>query len=163
LKEREAKKLLAKASERLGPDLTQFSKGKVSFEVVESDLGEIFLIDGKPFLFKMGDDVFPTLVFDQFLSSAPRIVVDMGAIPYVCKGANVMAPGIRRSVGDFRKGSLVVIVDERHGKALAVGETLYDSEEVKNIKRGPVVKNIHFVGDKIWDLTKTFQAQRSPC
>jgi PUA domain protein len=155
LKEKEAKALLAKASERLGLDLTQFSKSKASFEVVESDSGEVFLINGKPFLFKAGDDVFPTLVFDQFLDSAPRVVVDMGAIPYVCKGANVMAPGIRRFDGSFRKDSLVVIVDERHGKALSIGEILYDPEEAKNVKQGPVVRNIHFVSDKIWNLIKT--------
>jgi PUA domain protein len=155
LKEKEAKALLAKASERLGLDLIQVSKSKASFEIVESDSGEVFLINGKPFLFKAGDDVFPTLVFDQFLDSAPHVVVDMGAIPYVCKGANVMAPGIRRFDGNFRKGSLVVIVDEKHGKALALGEILYDSEEAKNVKQGPVVRNIHFVSDKIWNLIKT--------
>ena len=45
----------------------------------------------------------------------------MGAIPYVCKGATVMAPGIVRVEGEFGKGDLVLIVDMKHGKALALG------------------------------------------
>jgi predicted ribosome-associated RNA-binding protein Tma20 len=46
-------------------------------------------------------------------------------------------------------------VDEKHGKSLALGESLYDSETARSIKQGAVVKNFHFVSDKIWNLTKT--------
>ena len=64
--------------------------------------------------------VLPTLLFTEFTAKAPKIVVDMGAIPYVCKGATVMAPGIVRVEGEFGKGDLVLIVDMKHGKALAL-------------------------------------------
>ncbi len=79
----------------------------------------------------------------------------MGAIPYVCKGATVMAPGIVRIEGDFGVGGVVVVADMKHGKALAVGESLLDSETARNTKKGPVVKTLHFVSDKIWDYIKT--------
>ena len=69
---------------------------KANVEVVESDVGEIYLIDGKPVLYKTDKVILPTLLFAEFNSKAPKIVVDMGAIPYVCKGATVMAPGIVR-------------------------------------------------------------------
>jgi PUA domain protein len=79
----------------------------------------------------------------------------MGAIPYVCNGADVMAPGIVRFEGEFGKGDLVLVVDEKHGKPLALGEILYDSENAKSIKQGVVIRNIHFVSDKIWNFAKT--------
>jgi PUA domain protein len=154
LRDKEAKALLNKAPEKLRSTLDQVLKGKTSFEVVETDFAEIFLVNGKPMLFKAGDNVHPTLVFDEFLTVAPKAVVDMGAVPYVCKGANIMAPGIRRYEGDFRKGDTVYVVDEKHGKALAVGEALYDCEEAKGVKQGVVVRNVHFVSDKIWEFMK---------
>ena len=43
----------------------------------------------------------PTLLFDEFTKKASKIIVDMGAIPYVCKGATVMAPGIVRIEGEW--------------------------------------------------------------
>jgi PUA domain protein len=79
----------------------------------------------------------------------------MGAIPYVCKGATVMAPGIVRYEGDFAVGDLVLVVDMKHGKALAVGEVLMDSATARATKKGPVVKTLHYVSDKIWDYIKT--------
>jgi PUA domain protein len=95
------------------------------------------------------------LTFNEFVAQAPKIVVDMGAVPYVCKGANVMAPGIRRVEGEFAKGNLVVIVDEKHGKALALGESMFDAATLREAKKGPVIKTLHYVSDKIWDFSKT--------
>ena len=43
----------------------------------------------------------------------------------------------------------------KFGKALAIGETLIDSTTARQIKKGPVVKTLHYVSDKIWDITKT--------
>jgi PUA-domain protein len=160
LRDKEAKALLGQAPEKLRTALDQVLKGKTSLEVVETDFAEIFLINGKPLLFRSGNNVYPTLVFNEFLAVAPRAVVDMGAIPYVCKGANIMAPGIRRYEGDFKKGDTICIMDEKHGKALAVGEVLYDHEEAKGVKQGAVVRNIHFVGDKIWEFMK--KSEESP-
>lgn len=46
----------------------------------------------------------------------------------------------------------VVVVDERHGKVLAVGVALVPAREMKKPK-GKVVKIAHHVGDEIWNLT----------
>ena len=97
----------------------------------------------------------PTLLFAEFTAKAPKIIVDMGAVPYVCKGATVMAPGIVRYEGDFAVGDLVVVADMKFGKTLAIGESLMDSATAKNTKKGPIVKTLHYVGDKIWDYIKT--------
>ncbi len=154
LKSKEAKQILCEASTKLKLDLEIMFGSKTNVEVIESEVGLIYLLGGKPLLFKTVN-VLPLLTFNDFIVSAPKIVVDMGAVPYVCKGADVMAPGIRRIEGDFSKGDLVVVIDEKHGKALALGESLFESEIVKNTKKGAVVKTLHYVSDKIWAYTKT--------
>ncbi len=155
LKNKEAKQVLSEASANLKFDLETLFGSKATVEVVESEVGEIYLIEGKPILFKVENKILPTLHFTEYLVGAPKIVVDMGAVPYVCKGATVMAPGIVRIEGNFGKGDLVLIVDIKFGKSLAVGESLLDAETAKQTKKGPVVKTLHFVSDKIWDFTKT--------
>jgi len=156
LKDKETKALLTKITEKLKLNTEQLFEDKTNFEIVEVDFGDVFLVNGKPLMFKTGQEVYPTLAFEKFLTMAPRVVVDMGAIPYVCKGANIMAPGIRRLEGEFGKGDIVLIVDEKHGKTLALGESLQSSEEAKNIKQGPIIKNLHFVSDKVWSYIKQF-------
>jgi len=31
-----------------------------------------------------------------------------------------------------------------------VGEVLYDDEVAREVRQGAVVKNVHYVGDKVW-------------
>jgi len=155
LKTKEAKQILTEASTSLKLDLETLFGSKANVEVVGSEVGLIYLIGGRPLLFKTDDKILPTLHFTEFAAAAPKIVVDMGAVPYVCKGATVMAPGIVRIEGEFSKGDLVLVVDMKHGKALALGESLMDAQTARQTKKGPVVKTLHYVGDKIWDYTKT--------
>jgi PUA-domain protein len=155
LKSKEAKLILNKASERLKVNVETILGSKANVEVVEADLGHIYLVSGRPLFFEVGEKVLPTLFFSELSVQMPKIVVDMGAVPYVCKGADVMAPGIVRVEGEFGKGDVVVVVDEKHGKSLALGESLFDSENARNVKQGVVVKNVHFVSDKVWNFAKT--------
>jgi PUA domain protein len=154
LKAKESKELLDKASKRLRIDLEQTLKDKANVEVVQAESIQIFLINGKPALAQTGENIYPTLTFKEFLDRAPKVTVDMGAVPHVCKGANIMAPGIKQFSGEFQKGDLVLVTDEKHGKPIALGEILYDTEQAKNIKQGAVITNIHYVGDKTWSLLK---------
>jgi PUA domain protein len=154
LKDKEAKALLANVSKRIDLDSELILKDRLSLEIIETDFAEIFLVNNKPILAKMGEHVFPTLTFNEASSSAPKVVVDMGAVPHVCNGADIMAPGIVRFQGEIRKGGFVFVVDEKYGKLLAVGEALYDMNEATKPKQGVAIKNIHFVGDKLWNFIK---------
>ena len=155
LKAKESKQIVEEASKELRLDLEAIYSSKANVEVVESDVGSIYIVGGKPALFKDGERILPTLLFNEFIAKAPKIVVDMGAVPYVCKGADVMAPGIVRIEGEFTQGELVIVVDVKFGKALALGESLINAENARCIRRGPVVKTLHYVGDKVWDYIKT--------
>ena len=154
MKAKESKELLERASKKLGINLQQAFADKANLEVVQAESVELFLINGKPVLAQTEGNLYPTLTFDKFLDHAPRVTVDMGAVPHVCKGANIMAPGIKQFNGEFQKGDLVIITDEKHGKPIALGETLYATEQAKNTKKGIIIKNMHYVGDKTWNQLK---------
>jgi PUA-domain protein len=154
LKAKQTKLILNDIADKLKINVEALFGSKASVEVVEADFGEIYLVNGKPLFFKVGGRVLPTLLFQEFALRAPKIVVDMGAVPYVCNGADVMAPGIRRVDGEFDEGDLVLVIDEKHGKPLALGESIYDAETARKTRTGVVVKTLHFVSDKAWNFVK---------
>ena len=150
LRDKETKKFLLEANASLGINIEQFFGSKIRIEVLKNDMDEIFILNGRLVLARFGGTLFFTLTFTELFSQFPRIVVDMGAVPYVCNGADVMAPGVLSIIGDFKEGALLIVVDERHNRPLAVGTALFNSEEMKNKKHGKSVKIIHYIGDRLW-------------
>jgi len=118
-------------------------------EVAEFEAKKIYLFDEKIEFIEDDNGLYPYLG-GSYLDFLPRVVVDMGAIRFVCNGADVMAPGIVE-VDEFKEGSLVVIRDMSHGKALSIGLSLKSSAEIESNKKGKVIQNIHYVGDKLWE------------
>lgn len=156
MKTKEAKAIIGKASGRLKLDVENIVGAKTSIEVVEVERIKIYLVDGKPLLFENEEDMlFPTLLFSEALDKLPRIIVDMGAVPYVCKGADVMAPGIVCIEGDFDEGQLVVVDDVKYRKPLSLGQSMLNSTTARNARQGPVVKNLHYISDKYWQLARS--------
>jgi PUA-domain protein len=122
-----------------------FSK-KDSVELQED---EFIMRNGKLVFFYVGKQMVPSLKLLQENNFLPTVVVDMPAVKFMVNGADVMRPGIVE-MGVFDEGQLVVIVDENNKKPLAIGEALFDSNEMKEMDSGKVVKMIHYVGDKVW-------------
>jgi len=154
LKSKDAKKLTLEISQKFGIKIEQFFDSKIRIESYDIESFTVFLFNGRPLLAKSNNTLFFTLIFEEIFSLFPKIVVDMGAVPFVCKGADVMAPGIREICGEFEENNILLVVDERHGKPLAVGSAMVPSEEMKKIKQGKAIKNLHYVGDKLWDSLK---------
>jgi PUA-domain protein len=128
-------------------------KSRVETEIVKSS--EVIFVDGLPVAFKREGQFVPVLTNTIALEKMPRITVDMGAVPHVAGGADIMAPGIRRVEGNFGERDLVVIVDEKHGKFLSVGRSMLASEALAATKKGKVIANIHYVGDPVWEMIKS--------
>jgi PUA domain protein len=154
LKEKEAAELLLNFSQKIKANPEQLFETKNRVESVVTQAIRIFLVDGEPLLASYRDTLLPTLVFDKALDRLPKIVIDMGAVPHVCNGADVMAPGVVRIEGNFQTGDFVLVVDTRHGKPLAIGKAIVNSGGMKTLKHGKTVKNLHYVGDKLWKLLK---------
>ena len=155
LKEKEARNIILEFSRKVKAKAEQLFESKNHIETIETTSAKIYLIDGKPVLASSDGNIFPTLLFDRVFSFLPKIVVNMGAISYICNGADVMAPGVVRIEGNFGVDDFVLVVDERHGKPLAIGCALLDSQMAKQTNHGKIVKNIHYVGDKLWAQLKT--------
>jgi PUA domain protein len=154
LKDKEIRQLQAELQQKIKIDLQELLGANPHLEFAESKSAKIYLFNDKPLFARKDSMILPTLAFDGITRFFPLIVVNMGAVPHVCNGADVMAPGIVAVKGDFRKDDFVVVVDERHQKPLAVGMALYDSETLKNLKQGKTIKNVHWVGDGLWQLLK---------
>jgi PUA domain protein len=65
----------------------------------------------------------------------------------------VLRPGIT-AFDPFKKGDVVAVKDQTHGKMLAVGLALEDSEAAKSLVKGYVIDNLHYIGDKVWEAYK---------
>ena len=125
---------------------TELTK-KDKIEIVDN----VILINNKSMFFYFEKKIVPTLKLllqDNFLK---KITVDMGAIPYAVKGADMMRPGVVKIDEDIKKSSIVSVIDEKHSKPVMVGIALFETNEMKNMNSGKVVKNIHFIVDEIWN------------
>ena len=141
---RDVKRLKAEAGSLLG----SVNTNAVSQATLE-DGSTVYIFSKEVILARKNDVLFPTLI-NSVIDDLPSALIDMGAIPYVCNGANVMAPGIMDIVGEFEKNGLLVIRDVKHKKALGIGAGLHSSEEMRALKKGKAILNLHYVGDKIW-------------
>ena len=143
MRSRDARELLRKLSEKFG----EIKAKKV--EVAEFEEKKVYFLDEHIEFIEDENGLYPYLG-GSYLDYFPRVVVDMGAIRFVCNGADVMAPGIV-DADEFDADALVVIRDVTHGKALAVGKASKSSDEILSDRRGKIVRNLHYVGDKLWE------------
>jgi PUA domain protein len=151
LKDRDSKPLIEELR-RLPKQQHLTHKARVEIETVKDS--EIVFVDGVAIAFRRKGKLAPVLTNTSALEGMPSIVVDMGAVPHVAGGADIMAPGIRKVNGEFAESQLIVVVDEKHGKSLAVGRALIGSGAMATTKKGKVVENVHYVGDLIWDVIR---------
>jgi len=146
----ETSELIKIVSERWGiqcPKIKNFKVHQISDDAQ--------IIVGKEIkILKIDDDYLPFLSETETLKKFPNVMVDMGAIKFMCKGANLMRPGIKKFT-EFEKDNLVCIMEESHHKFLAVGKALVSSSELENMEKGEVLKNLHYISDKFWEIGKT--------
>ncbi|MBI3032775.1 DUF1947 domain-containing protein [Candidatus Woesearchaeota archaeon] len=119
-------------------------------DIVDNDEQNNIIVNGKKVFFNYEKNLVPTLRLLLEKTVLKKITIDMGAVRFIIKGADIMRPGIRKLDENIAKDEFVVIVDETHGKPLAVGKILFSGEEVKAMNSGKVIKNIHYIGDGIW-------------
>lgn len=151
LKDRDSKPLIEELR-RLPHQQHLTHKARVEIEVVKDS--EIVFVDGNAVAVRQNRELVPVLTNASAVDSLPQVVVDMGAVPHVVGGADIMRPGIRKIKGEFEERQFVVVVDEKHGKHLAIGKALMGSGPMFEAKKGKVVKNIHYVGDPIWEAIR---------
>ncbi len=151
LKEREVKELSSNLQSQFGDD---FLKGTESVDVGTVEEFTVVLVEDSIDFMMLNNKVIFTL--QGLLKHKPKtkyVVFDMGAVGFITKGADVMAPGIIDADLSIQKDDVVWICDEKHRKPLATGIALMSGEEMKTKKPGKAVKTLQYVGDRFWMLT----------
>ncbi len=155
---RESKRLREELTKKF-PFLLQILPEKCVFEIGTTKISgreiKITYYQGVPIVVELENKEFVTIeAVESFNLRIPRVTVDLGAIPYIAKGADVMAPGIVKIDAEAQEGNLVAVDDEKHHSIIAVGKLLLPPSKVKSDKRGKAVRVYHHVGDKVWKLLK---------
>jgi len=137
----------------LGVDLDGESYERVEFEEAAVDL---VLLDGEPLVAYLESDggTEPFLTVRGANAADPTrrtVTVDAGAVSFVSDGADVMRPGIVDADERIDPGDLVVIVEESHGKALAVGRARVAGDDMLG-DEGKVIDSVHHVGDELFEF-----------
>ena len=114
----------------------------------------MYFADDKPLVIGVAGKLFPSLANEGLLKMLPFFVVDMGAIPHICNGADIMRPGIKQIQGDFEKGTIVLVKDQKFSKPIAIGVAEAGSASIHAMSKGIAAKNVHYVGDSFWEAVK---------
>lgn len=124
-----------------------------NIKVYEIERDKWLLRADKMIAAQVGGSIVPFLGEQENLQRFPSVTIDKGAVKFVCNGAKVMRPGIV-DFDSFKKGEIVAVRDQTHGRALAVGLALEDSEAAKAMVKGYIIDTVHYVSDKIWEAYK---------
>jgi PUA-domain protein len=150
LRSDEIRELEATLEAALGVNLDGEAYERVDLVGTEFDLvlvdgdPQVFVVDGEPFLTVRGANAYPP--------ERRVVTVDAGAVQFVSDGADVMRPGIVDADEVIDPGDLTVIVEETHGKALAVGRSLEPGADLPG-ESGKVVESVHHVGDDLYEFS----------
>ena len=139
--------------------VAQIFPKKANVEVIQTDAGDtLYAVNNVLKLWKSNEGYIPvlTLLLNRQVD-LKKIVVDKGAIRFVTNAADVMRPGITHIDPSIIKGDIVVIVDENHDRALAIGKAMFNADQMQEIKTGKVVKNLHTIQDNVWKFEKQFK------
>jgi PUA domain protein len=146
----ETSTLLKTVSEKWGIEFPKMKNVKVH-QILDD--AQIITGDGLKIL-KVDEDYLPFLSETKMLEKFPAVTVDMGAVKFMCKGANLMRPGIKKFT-EFEKDQIVCIVEESQHKFLAVGKSLVSSSELETMEKGEIINNLHYISDRFWETGKT--------
>ena len=155
LKKKEQKAEIDRIENALGCVVKELDE-KAQLETGILDDGtRILMLKNEILFFEKNGTLFPSLhALLKGMVIIPKVAVDMGAIRYVVNGADIMRPGITKIDDNISENSIVAIVDEKHGKPLAVGLAMMDSVSMREVTKGKAVRSIHYVNDHLWDFTK---------
>ena len=151
LKERDVKQLTAEFQTWCGGD---FLNGTEVVGVGSVEEYTVLLVNDSIDFLMLNDKMVLTLQgVMKYQPNARYVVIDMGAVGFIIKGADVMAPGVTDVDPLIQKGDFVWVCDEKHRKPLATGFALMSGEDMKTKQPGKAVKTLQYVGDRFWTLT----------
>ena len=153
LSRRDSAEMVSKIESSLGLALNLSKSAQA--QCAEPEDGVVFVsLDGFEFI-QAGGAFLPFLGSPGTLALFPAALVDEGAIRFMLNGADVMRPGIRKLDDWGGSGKMVVVKEEKKGRAIAVGTSMVSSAEAQGMAKGGCVRNLHHVGDRYWNLHRS--------
>jgi len=125
---------------------------KQALDAGDYDKTKVYIAAGRILAFDHDGKVVPSLRF--ILDNPPKnkhVTVDMGAVKFLCNGADIMGPGIVNADASIVAGDIVWVREEKHSKPLAIGIALVSGPEMVRGK-GKAVLSLHYVGDSFWEF-----------
>ena len=116
---------------------------------------QFIFINNKPyFMFYKDRIVFTIIGLYKYKYNYKKIIIDMEAVKFITKGADLMIPGIIDVDENIQSSDIVCICDEKNKKPLALGIAVISGEEIIKKEKGKAVTIFHYIGDNFWDLLK---------
>ena len=158
ISKKDTKKMLEEVRRQLKIDVSRINdRGN---KIIEIDKNANIILFGRIVLIKEEERIFPSLLCEEtFLDQFPTIKVDKGAIPFICKGAKIMRPGIVAFDREFLLDDIVCVKEALYNKFIAIGKALMGKDDAEKGSKGVVLDNLHYVGDKYWDALKNIRFQ----
>jgi PUA domain protein len=130
--------------------------GKIPVEhIALDDKSELYFVQNELWLVQLEAAMFPglpALIANNV--QLPQVMVDMGAVPHIANGADIMAPGILSIDESLRVNDLAVIIDQKNHVPIAVGRMRITREVIAETRKGRALETLHYVGDQLWKLVK---------
>jgi len=88
----------------------------------------------------------------NFPSNLPTIVIHPPVSEFICKGADLMFPGVRKPYPEIPKGEIVQIKIAGNPSPIAIGITLEEAAHWNSLttRSGMCVQVFHYFGDHLW-------------
>lgn len=150
LREKEVKALAEEMANSLGVE--PFQPGVPVDRAESTDFDILFINNVAEGIVYRGKAFLTVRGLLRYRPQRSSVTVDMGAVPFVTKGADVMAPGIVDADPAVKPDDLVWVKDINNGVPLAVGVALISGEQMVAKTPGKAIKSIHHVSDKLWKL-----------
>ena len=111
--------ILNQISKKWNRDLPKIKNIKVHYV---DDNAQI-LVGANFKILRLEDEFIPFLSESELLESFPNVTVDMGAVKFMCNGANVMRPGIKNHTV-FSKDEIVSFIKTPDALSIAFSKIL---------------------------------------
>ncbi|MCY3853761.1 MAG: RNA-binding protein [Thaumarchaeota archaeon] len=111
--------------------------------------------NGNLHIIKINDLFIPSLLSITILEQLPSVFVDINAVKFICNGANVMKPGITNHTR-FMENEIVCVKEESYNKFVAIGISVVSSDIMQTKSKGIIIKNLHYIGDCVWNFLKNY-------
>ena len=152
LKHKDIRRLIIDLENKFGKGIIDINS---SIEIGNYNEFQLVVVNNDTDFMMIEDSIFFTLSgLNKYRPKRYFVEVDMGAVGFVTKGADIMAPGIVDADINIEKNDIVWIRDETHHKPLAIGKALVNGEDMKNSEKGKAIANLHYVGDPLWNFYK---------